>query len=616
VKLNSYVSSPDCLNRLLVDENFGDSSEIEKAMGAIEGENSLIDRMSLGVLTQQSPRKEGPEATPESFQMFCESLAAHRFKGIVVIALSKVHSPALAAILYDRCFKVRYEIAQFLRRKRFDVWPLRLEQILAIAELACVSGGESVVIAEHDLGFEFAVPDANGRRDPRFPLRLKVAEPEEINPDYLGALAFRRHSGFLPGQRRRSDKTARRDSPWKLWQLDPEAESREWIVAEFPQYRVRERFQKLVCEVFGEEEALPNRLQDRKRYYGHYHRVALTAIRLARALAIRTLEGTPFCGTIFLPGDYKQTLPDHPLPDRNQEIVGLPYEEQEKRVFFNFDFRDSISDFLELAQSQTMRVWVDPRNGQIRCIAHAAGPSTTEATGLRFLDMTHHYPQAGMWIQILGNGRVEVYARRKMDQKTEQMVDGPATAEFILRYDGFEWERDPTADLKRRLDAFFRGEDEGADPKRRRRVIGPAVMRMLDQNESSIVVLVSECEKEPFQGADGETLKIEDLRLEQMRLGVSIARSPDGNPLNVTSLNYETLAGMLHTDGAHFIARDGAILRLNMRVANTAEKSPAESRSVASDPGSGANSARELQEALPNSLVIKVSASGRVKFFK
>lgn len=599
--MNERLPPIDRQNYFLVEKDYPHKTDILENLISIEGETSYRNEIEFEVAAASPVAVQTDETQTANGVMhdLYETLANRSFKGIVVFALTKEHSGDLARILYDRSFKIRYEIANFFYDGKFHNWPLRLEQLLALAELVCVSGGEAVIVADAFTDSDFIFPDANGRLTPRFPLRFKVAQKKEIKADYFGSLAFRRRSGFQPGQVRSFFQQPKHEPPWESWRLHPEIESREWVVAEFPQFHVRERFQKMVCEVFGEV-ALPNDDRHVRRYFMHYHRVALSAIRLARAMAIRTLEGAPFCGTIFLPGDF-QAEPD----DNNPVIVGLPSNDQE-RLFFNFDHRDLIGNVLELAQSPSMRVWVDPTNGHVKYITHALAPANPK--GLRFWDVTDHYPHNGLWIQILGNGRLEVYSRPEDKEVGIKQKDGVVVPRFSLRYDGFEWERDPSTDLRERLENFFK--KETSDWVEFRRKIGPAILQMLDKNESSIVVLVGDEDRQKyFTRPSDSSLRIEELHLTRMRKGVILG---DRGSLNIKSLSHETLAGMLHTDGAHFIAANGDVLHLNMRVSNTAEldQKPADEHV-----GSGANTGADLQKALVRSLVIKVSASGGVKFF-
>ena len=136
----------------------------------------------------------------------------------------------------------------------------------------------------------------------------------------------------------------------------------------------------------------------------------------------------------------------------------------------------------------------------------------------------------------------------------------------------------------------------GREPKLITLVEG-AIATLLDRHESSLIVLAQEDAATRIER--GET------NLEPLRPGVL---SDSGVVLR--NLTCESLAGILHLDGAHFINKVGMLTRIAEEVLPGQRDHKKENLTVT---GSGGYAAIKLHDLLPDSYVIKVSAGGYLR---
>ena len=603
-------------------------------ISAVEGESGEVSVLFA---------KSAEDQDVNGIKLLLASVLSGRFQSILVVQLASEQTRDLAELLIYDMHRLRQDMLRIELTGRLATLKPSLSEALAIAEFACLAEGAGVIEAKvpppTELSelefFSFAGSgvgvDSQSWRD--FPLLLRVAD--SISSDLLGAATVRRKAGVHFGQDRPRREPPTPLDPFGPWRLRPDAETRRWILAEFSGLDVRREFENLTCRVY-DEGADPRGDGPTTPSFNRVHRILLAAIRICRLLSTRTLEGTSFSLTVFIPADPESDL----VKSYGKSLLELRSASGiEPEVFFNFDDLDRLNADLELAQGADVFVLIDRRTGRVLSLSTGLwGPrDVRENNGLRHKDMALRFGGTGVWIDVRAGRRVSVYVRRRGRSTSEDSyeIEKPRVT---LEFNGYEWRRRPLDRLRKNLQDAF--DTTKVNPEVCVSILGPAIVSLVENNESSIVVVVRQEDLKPFRARQlverrlHETsdvrqrtvLDIGDISFVPMRPGVF---SSESDPVKIQDLSWETVAGLLKADGAHFIADDGEILCFAQRVSaakrdkksQTAEKeldklTPDRSKHIRNDPGSGSTTAQEIQDCLTKSRVIKASASGRYKYYR
>lgn len=447
---------------------------------------------------------------------------------------------------------------------------------ISIAELHCLQGGVSLIVLEQ--GASRALGDGRGGECDRRvgpPFRFHVVDGiDEVTVTVGPAMAGSKFD-FKSTELRRRSEFDQSSSPGHPYKLDSSIHE-IWYSQEFSDDEARDQAWRFASKVWTDD-AEPDEEQ-------RVHRVVLAGLRLARRLSTRTFEGAPYECSILI-GDAPK------LQAKRDYINVFSAPEDERAVFLNFNFWDEICDYAEMAQSLDLRLLVDYRTGQLVSIVHWSGTGETPVKGARHLRFSDEATNGKLLIHVRGRF-IEVYAH-----PDERAGGKSSRGETVMRlwFDGFRWRLRPFRYLKDKIQAHCKPDDDDAGL-----ILEGAISIMLDRSESSIIVLAYQKNEDEFKGLL-DTGELSTMR----RATKGIAESG----IAIADLTPSALAGILHLDGAHFIDE-------SMKVQHVALQVQVKTEDGVQHPGSGTATAQFLQNELEKSCVVKVSASGELKFFR
>lgn len=274
---------------------------------------------------------------------------------------------------------------------------------------------------------------------------------------------------------------------------------------------------------------------------------AIGVARMCRRMSTWTLEGAPFACTVVL------------LSDEAMRSIGVSTSRFSRLIDlrpptpFNLRNQEVIRAHAELAQSEGLLMIVSADDGRL----HGIGTSRLDREAPP-REVRHSFYS---W---LSESDTLVF-----DIRPDRVIHLYGRNGLLLDYDGFEWIASPMAYASERFSKFFARQDREDDPDsekplfaqrpsaettaKRSRTLADAMRRLVDANESSIFALLDE----------------DDVR-EAGRSAVEMLR-PDirwssSDRVSISGLDSESLAGLLHLDGAHLISRDGHVLSISRRI--------------------------------------------------
>ena len=541
----------------------GGAPDLAKFLSKIEGENRHCE---VGIL--------------ESGQLgeFVGDLRTGKVNALLVIVL-----PAQAWNRVDECLRtdatcVWREIVSLLNNRKWEILEQRLvECSMAIAEVACESGSDSVLLLSSSDSRPSSQSTASTHvRSDRLagrPFRFRLGFADELTNDFFGALRGARKCR-LNNSEMRLKAFGPTAGGWDDFVLTTTKERDSWYRIEMFDEDVRlaalRMAESLRCAACSDEKA---------------RRVLITCLRVCKELSKLTLEGHPFNCTFFLTSHYEEEV--RTAGERNELIVFADADGGDA-IYFNFRDWDRLCRAAELVQSPDLWLTIDTHDCAVRSLV-----SWKSSHHARHIALSNEVTDSGVLIHVHEAGKVEVYAKREMQ----------------LWFDGTRWCFSPFSVLRATLENFMRDEDGKLAQYGRDHVekIEGAVAELMDHRESSIFVLLSGQDEaylnEILAREQGEFREIQSLRMDCSEI----------DPIALSSLSVKGLAGLLHTDGAHFFSQSGTLLRLAQRIVGS--KQGAEN-SLPASVGAGRHAAREAARIFcRGSRVVKVSASGDLKIF-
>lgn len=270
---------------------------------------------------------------------------------------------------------------------------------------------------------------------------------------------------------------------------------------------------------------------------------AIGVARLCRRMATWTLEGTPFaCTIVLLSTEAMRSLGS--TSSRFSRLIDL-----RPPTPFNMRNEDVIRRHAELAQSEGLYLIVSANDG----LLHSIG--TTSGGPNRGMRHSFHGWLAGngsLIFDIRPGGKIHLYGRNGL----------------LLDHDGFHWTPSPLAWVTRQFTDFFSARHRSDDAPsgdvslkrpsdehgaRCSQTLSDATRRLVDNHESSIFALLDETDNDSAKGMASEMLR-PDMRWSS------------SDQVSIDRLDSESLAGLLHLDGAHLISRDGHVLSISRRI--------------------------------------------------
>tara|TARA_R110002049_G_scaffold46487_2_gene135236 strand:- start:6947 stop:9280 length:2334 start_codon:yes stop_codon:yes gene_type:complete len=543
-----------------------------------------------------------------------------------------------------------------------------LEWSLAIAQFVRDRGGSSLLlwqdrgqVAEQDVTGD---PASDNAHDPVRYFTFHIATYRELSEKLLGAITLRRKAGFQFGERRGARDRSGPTPAWNHWGVQPDSEVRQLMRLEFENKENYAIFDGLCRELSSE--AVENNETTR------FHRVMLSAVRLCKRLANRTLEGTPFDFTVFIPAaaylpdgsqvrdedtrvhrdrwidecceatslyrepkeEQNGTPPDlNPVASLLDEFIhngegGNPVSEGSRTKCrpsswtpFTFDFEDSAGNLAELSQSPQLALLLDPETGLLTHLLQKE--SVFNLDGLLFAQLESFFSRNGphhRGVFLQGSqGKVEIHAKLRSSLKNEDR--------FVLTFDGFRWLPRPRENLRCHLQKILVGnvaeikqpsvigEEQAREALTQRsqsmpvsRRVEQAITILLRDQKSSLLLFLHD--------DDAENFDKHLLHSGGGGAGGDLQVEPMRANVRIIraleQLNPLPLAGLLQTDGLHVIrkrANSHFLTHFAQRVSGIQNSSSPTSSPV----GSGSSIAKLLADKFRGSTVIKVSASGSFK---
>ncbi|MFC1758507.1 hypothetical protein ACFL2H_07030 [Planctomycetota bacterium] len=526
----------------------------------------------------------------------CSSIEARTFYGTLVIVLPPGLTDRLRSLMYGRSHLVRRWIMKMRSRGVDPDKELSLSKLVGIAEMATHCEASSVLAMTSASCSQFR-PTAHiaNLLERCVPYGIRIATGNELTPSYFGIATLRRKAGFRANTSDRKQITPRSTNTWwEPWSLSPPEEWTRLMTGEFPNPETRLRMETICRAVFAVNENISG---------SESAHVTLAAIRLCRMLATRSLEGESFTFTVLVPADTESA---NRVSENAQRTIFQIISPDSDPCTFTFDFKDSLATHLEAVQSIDLLVWVDCQNGTVRQITARMNPPNDARSSLRHYYITDpaSFDCNGIWIHVAGGKQVEVYSRSEGETS------------FDLRFDGFEWQERPLVQIRQCIDHRFT--QLGA---RFRHRMGPALAKLLEQRKSSIIIFLDEMDEWPFQvrnekypveNAAEPTLTITGTFAEHLVTTSFIPMRPSlmvNSTVPLSDLSSDAIAGILQLDGAHFISANGNFLSVAQRIQSSGVTG------FDGAAGSGHGTAKDLQNLLCYSTVVKISASGKEKFF-
>jgi len=358
----------------------------------------------------------------------------------------------------------------------------------------------------------------------------------------------------------------------------------EWLHQEFETELCAEAALNLFEAVFKADITAEHRAPCLPRAW----QIAIGSIRLARRMTSWTLEGEAFrCSVLLMSRERFAAF----MGNRGSTLTRiLNFEEP---VPFHLGNQKEVRSMAELAQADDLFLIVNASDGCLHVIAgpNYEGGRLNESRHLRYARLAND--NAGLLLHVR-DGFVEVYGAERL----------------WLWHDRFRWEVKPFETLRQALEHHF---PPGGNREERINMMIGAIASLMDRHQASIIVLLHDEDVESFERATNP------LRI---GLGESSDRNAERGDLPINRLALETLTSILHIDGAHAIRHDGTLSHLARRIKISQEPPATDSSGKAWDrsfdrefPGTGTGAARDLSDRLTASCVIKVSASGYIKFF-
>lgn len=262
-----------------------------------------------------------------------------------------------------------------------------------------------------------------------------------------------------------------------------------------------------------------------------YH-VLLESLRLARRMVNWTLEGEPFeCTILLCTGDECGTRINAP-----KSLVARLYKFVPP-IPFVFQELSKIHDDAEMTQSAGLLLFVNVDTGRLeKILIHTPEPDKGQVH--RLSSLCSLADDSAVVVHMRAGHVVEVYGKVR-DQ-----------AQYLLKYDGFEWLPGPFRDLEFILQSRLR-KAHGS--------LVEAVSTLLDGYKGSIIVLLHGDDEKTFK-----TLEADGF-FPPMRAGVE----PEDQETSAHVWNIPTasLTGILQIDGAHVIDSKGKLAYFGRKAA-------------------------------------------------
>jgi len=360
----------------------------------------------------------------------------------------------------------------------------------------------------------------------------------------------------------------------------------EWLHQEFETEECAEAALELFENAFGTTAKHAHRAPCLPRSW----QIAIGSIRIARQMASWTLEGEAFrCSVLLIsPQRYADLISNNNSPQLTRV---LNFKEP---ISFHLGNERNVRNMAELAQADDLFLIVNALDG---CLHLIAGTKSRDERSSRHRAYARLAKDSEGLLLHVRDGFVEVYGGKK--------------PRLWLWHDRFHWVVLPFRTLRNILHKHFMSEHDDATLmyEYTDMMIG-AIASLMDSHQASIIVLLHDQDIEAFE-----------TRTTPLREGFgepSVPKDENRAPLTIkiNELPLETLTSILHIDGAHAVRHNGT---LNLKHLARWIKVPQETHSSLFSPsgftGTGTRASVDLSALLKESCVIKVSASGNMKFF-
>ncbi|MEP1645145.1 hypothetical protein, partial [Rhodopirellula bahusiensis] len=267
---------------------------------------------------------------------------------------------------------------------------------------------------------------------------------------------------------------------------------------------------------------------------------AVGIARMCRRLSTWSLEGVPFsCTIVVLPGRVMDSLQGSSSLGRLIDLRPL--------TPFNLKNQDAVRRHAELAQSEGLNMLVSAADGCLHAIGLVRSAEDTPSREMRHKFYRWLANSHSLVFDIRPHGRVNLYGGGRL----------------ILEHDGFEWSKSPHAWLEDKIRDYFEQTDPNAlsssmSPGQASRLgekLGEAARHLVEKSESSIIVLLDSRDSSQSKRLASETLRPE-------------VRWAFTEKVSLSNLDSETLAGLLHLDGAHLVSRGGYVISISRRISD------------------------------------------------
>ena len=553
------------------------------------------------------------------------------FRGTLFLTLAKGIEDRAYFKLARRLADIYILAAEIRENKGASlVFPLIVDEALALGYLACCCGGSAVIVAPEPASEAHLHSMHNPARNRRIngchfkvalagkELLLQDGDSWSLDQAYLDALTLRRRMGagrarlgFQSYSLPDFEHDSRRSAPFGYWSFHPDGECRRWIDHLFLRRTDRVLFaslcEKVAQEVFtGGSDELHGKTCQIKA-------TLLCALRIALKLSEKNVEGKPIESNFYLPfGDVSL--------ERFTDVF-TPLVHPKKPLKLDFDYLQDIDRLVELADSRELMIVACPRARDVKGVyqcketwhddLHRQQILERAVTQFDPIEPAHEpngdgeekgnddiEPKSGPFHGIVINfryqGKVELYCSIPLDDKHKkgprQSKNKPRRLYFYKN--GFEWGDPSLYSLETVIEKSCSDMDQEGKKK-----LAAALLISSESTQSSIVTFVSKDDQDHFEK------QLEGKELFEHSRGDTIVSEPSCKAMTV-----ESLRTFLSADGAHFIYPDGTLKAIGLRVLQPVEDSDSDSQG-----GTGRAAVRVLRQNFPNSKVIKVSASGGIE---
>ncbi len=293
----------------------------------------------------------------------------------------------------------------------------------------------------------------------------------------------------------------------------------------------------LKCKQHTERTLLPVAIQN-----------AIGAARMCRRMSTWTLEGTPFaCTVVLLSAEAMNSI--GASTSRFSRLIDL-----RPPAPFNLRNSSAIRDHAELAQSDGLFMLASAHDGMLHSIGTARLDREAPPREVRHSFFSWLSESGALIFDIRPTRVIHLYGQNGL----------------LLDHDGFEWLPSPMAYASEIISSFFSSSPSAtsSDDKPgfagrpspettalRTRTLSDAMRRLVDDNESSIFALLD------FDDVGRATQSAVEMLRPNIRWSAS-------DRVSISGMDSESLAGLLHLDGAHLISRDGHVLSVSRRISS------------------------------------------------